>query len=227
MGGERKVGLANEKCISGSPFTLLIPACPKMRDQTNPLFTPELADMEWKADDWPQDFKWSESAASVLKLIDQYFSAVARPQRFTNVHHCSECRAHDDELSVRPRMELRRSDLGGPGWDPINFTSPQGVAYLMPALARYAMAPDFWPNLGWYADQMALHLVLDGNNNRLVTFCSPEQRTAISLMISWMIENRAGDLDRYALEDQWLRAFDVWQPERQTNEADERPVSGK
>jgi hypothetical protein len=164
--------------------------------------------MEWKADGWPQDFSWSESAVAVLQQIDRSFSTVERPEHFTNVDHCSECREHDEELSARARMELRRSDLGGPGWDPITFASPQGVAHLMPALARYTMAPDFWPNPGWYADQMAFHLVLDGRDNRLVQFCNPEQRAAVSSMISWMIENRADDLAHQ--EDDWLLAFDIW-----------------
>jgi hypothetical protein len=172
------------------------------------VITLESAGMEWKADDWPQGFTWSESAVAILDQIDQCFSLVQRPVHFTDINHCAECREHDEELSARPRMELRRSDLGGPGWDPITFATPQGVAHLMPALARYCMAPDFWPDSGWYADQMAFHLV---HNGRLVQFFDPAQRAAVRSLIGWMIENRANDLTSHASEDDWLAALTVWE----------------
>ena len=166
--------------------------------------------MDWKPEGWPLDFSWDESAASVLHNIDKAFASVERPRHFTNVDHCPECREHDEELSARPRMELQRGDLGGPGWDPIAFTSPHGVMHLMPALARYAMAPDFWPDPGWYADQLGFHLVYDGPGNRLVEFCSIDQRTAVAAMIMWMIDHRSNDLARYCLDDTWLSAFEIW-----------------
>lgn len=166
---------------------------------------------EWNAEGWPPGFAWGEEAAGVLQVIDAAFIGVQRPSYFTNADHCPECCDHDLELKARPRTELRRGDLGNPGWDPISAASPQGIAYLMPAMARYAMAPDFWPDRGWYADQMVFHLAYDGHSNRLMHFCNPAQRRAVVSMIVWMIDHRAGDLADYHLADEWLKALEIWQ----------------
>jgi hypothetical protein len=157
-----------------------------------------------------QDFSWNETAASVLARIDMAFAPVHRPAHFTDVDHCFECRDHDEELSARPRPELLRSDLGSMCWDPVTASIPQGVAYLMPTLARYTMGPDLWAVPGWYAEQMAFHLTHGEQGNRLLRFFNEEQRAAVSVMIDWMIEERAEDLKSNCLEDDWLQARSLW-----------------
>ncbi len=123
--------------------------------------------MEHGAAQSAQDFSWSETAKIVLAQIDRAFSTVDLPVYFTNVDHCRECRDHHEELSARPRAELLRSDLGHMSWDPITFAIPQGVAYLMPTLARYTMGP---VDQEWYAEQMVLHLTYEEESNRLLLF---------------------------------------------------------
>jgi hypothetical protein len=49
--------------------------------------------------------------ADILAEIDAAFAAVEQPEHFTD-----------------------------PGWDPIAFASPQGMAYYFPALARIALS---------------------------------------------------------------------------------------
>ncbi len=156
-----------------------------------------------------QDFCWGEVAAAVLKRIDRAFATVQRPAHFTDVDHCFECFEHDEELSARPREQLLRSDLGLVGWDPITVATPQGVAYLMPTLARYTMGPDLWPERDWYAEQMAFHLTHDEKSNRLFRFFDEDQRSAVLGVIDWMLDERADDLRN--LKDYWLLARSIWQ----------------
>ncbi|MDR6513038.1 hypothetical protein J2792_003926 [Novosphingobium capsulatum] len=167
--------------------------------------------LTWQIDDLPPGFAWDGEAEKVLQLVDGAFAPIERPVHFTDVGHCCECLEHDKELKARPRMALRRADLGHAGWDPVCFTSVQGVAYLMPALARYTMAPDFWPDREWYAVQMVSHLTFDGPDNRLVHSFDVEQKEAIAALIAWCIAHRAEDLAHYGDVDAWLSAAEIWQ----------------
>jgi len=167
--------------------------------------------LTWQPDDLPQGFAWDAEAAQVLRLVDEAFAPIERPVHFTNVDHCSECREHDEELKARPRMALRRADLGHVGWDPICFTSAQGVAHLMPALARFTMAPDFWPDLDWYASQMVFHLTHDGPDNRPLHSYDTAQKAAIAAMIAWLSVHRAEAIAHYGSQDDWRQAASIWQ----------------
>ena len=166
--------------------------------------------MEMRAEGWPADFAWDAEAASVLDRIDRAFGPVARPTTFTDVNHCCECREHDEELSVRPRMELQRADLGGAAWDPICFTSAQGVAYLFPILARYAMAPSLWPDWDWYGEQMVFHLRSQKPQDDILSLCTGEQRAAVAGMIAWIIAHRVAEIEDYHSTDDWLDAARLW-----------------
>ena len=166
--------------------------------------------MKMKAAGWPKDFVWDGSAIKILDKVDSAFSNVERPVYFTDVNHCSECREHHDELSARPRMELQRSDLGDCGWDPLCFTSAEGIAYLFPLLARYSMAPSFWPDHDWYGDRLAFHLTYEEQGNRFYRSCNSTQRSAVAGMIAWITENRTDEIELYFSDDEWLHAWRVW-----------------
>lgn len=166
--------------------------------------------MKMKAADWPTGFVWDAGAISALDKIDEAFGEVERPAYFTDVNHCPECLEHHEELSRRPRMELQRADLGTMGWDPLSFTSAQGIAYLFPLLARYSMAPSLWPNYDWYGDQMCFRLTYQSQNNSFYRSCNSAQRSAVAGMVAWIIENRTNEIELYLSEDEWLDAWSVW-----------------
>ena len=132
--------------------------------------------MKMKAAGWPKDFVWDGGAVEVLDKVDSAFSNVERPVYFMDVIHCPECREHHEELSARPRMELQRADLGHWGWDPPSFTNAEGIAYLFLLLARYSMAPSFWPDHDWYGAQLAFHLTYE--EHHFCRRCNPTQRSA-------------------------------------------------
>ena len=78
--------------------------------------------------------------ASILASIDTEFGNLLRPEHFTNHAHCCECAEHDELLRSRDRDTLRVEDVCNPGWDPLCFCSPEGLAYFFPSLARFALA---------------------------------------------------------------------------------------
>jgi hypothetical protein len=159
---------------------------------------------------WPEDFAWDAGAISVLNDIDLAFGNCERPVYFTDVNHCCECREHHEELSEHPTMELRRSNLGSAAWDPICFTSAQGKAHLFPILARYSMAPSFWPEYDWYGTQLVFHLTSGGQYNEFWQSCDAEQRLAVVRMIEWIIEHRKDEIDLYLDDHDWLAAWQLW-----------------
>lgn len=148
----------------------------------------------------------------VLGVIDKAFGGTERPTHFTDFEHCRECAEHDATLLARPREQLRRRDLGTPGWDPVTFTSAQGIAYLMPSLARFALARGGSEH-GWYGDQLAWHLSYHGRANRLYEACSSEQRAAVLSLLEHMVTSRSETITSNCCEREYREALEVWRSE--------------
>jgi len=147
--------------------------------------------------------------ADVLAEIDAAFGSASRPEHFTNYEHCCECAEHDELLRSRTRETLQIADVGNPGWDPICFTSPEGFAYYLPALARLALAPPS-PDYGWYADQLLFHLYSGFKDNAYYRHCSAKERAAVAHLLEHLIETRAALIDEYVASDEFLRCHELW-----------------
>ena len=125
----------------------------------------------------------------VLRLVEAAFADVPRPEHFTNFTHCEECAEHDELLRSRDCSNLNVSDVGNPGWDPLCFSSGQGIAYFMPALARLALAPPTY-DFGWYGSQLLFHLGREERTNQLFAFCNAEQRAAVLALLRQYSQNQ-------------------------------------
>jgi len=147
--------------------------------------------------------------AAVMAQIDAAFGAIEPPEHFTNFTHCCECAEHDDLLRSRNRETLRIEDVGNPGWDPLCFTSSQGIAYYFPALARLALSPPVY-GYGWYADQLLFHLYSGFRDNEFFRYCNPQQRAAVATFLSHIIESRAALVDELTSCDEFLRCYELW-----------------
>jgi hypothetical protein len=157
-----------------------------------------------------------EADAKALTAIDKAFGSTERPEHFTNYVHCCECAEHDELLRSRTRETISIEDVGNPGWDPICFTSPHGIAYFFPALARLALAAPTCTH-GWYADQLLFHLYQGFKENTFYQFCNPTQRAAVSQLLAHIIENRTSLVEKYAASDEFLRCYELWSDIRQTS----------
>ena len=147
--------------------------------------------------------------ARVLTEIDIAFGEAPRPAHFTNYRHCCECADHDARLRARDRVSLTIADVGNPGWDPLCFITPSGMAYYFPTLARLALdLPD--ARHGWYADQLLFHLYSGYRYNAFFQFCNVAQRTAVARLLALLIETRTALIDDAGAADEWLRCWDLW-----------------
>lgn len=148
----------------------------------------------------------------ILQSVQQAFAGCRRPEHFTDYMHCEECAEHDEVLRSRDVGTLRIEDVGNPGWDPISFTSPEGFAYYLPALARLTLAEPVEPH-GWYGVQLLFHLRHDGRQNRRLLACTSEQRRAIVDFLQHLVGTRAALADSYCSTDDLFQALEIWSDE--------------
>jgi len=147
--------------------------------------------------------------AEILSLIDAAFLSVEKPEHFTNFTHCDECAEHDELLRSRERESLQIEDVGNIGWQPISFSSPQGVAYFLPALARLALSEPTY-NYGWYGDTLEIHLSAKGEENSLLAYCNPEQRQAVAALLGHLNTSRASLDERMTSEQEMRTTQALW-----------------
>lgn len=159
---------------------------------------------------WPL---W-EADQPVLREIDQAFGDVPKPEHFTEYTHCSECKEHDNTLRMKPRETLRREDLGNAGWDPVTFSSADGIGYLFPALARFALLPDAWRTHSWYGGQLISHLSYEAGSNRFLAWCSTRQASAVYNLLRHLAATRLHTIECYGDEERLRVALDAWRPQK-------------
>lgn len=147
--------------------------------------------------------------AQILQKIQSAFAERQRPEHFTNYTHCEECAEHDQVLRSRDVHSLRIEDVGNPGWDPICFTSPEGFAYYLPALARLALAQPAQPH-GWYGPQLFFHLSHDGCKNQRFLACTRGQRRVMADYLRHLIETTAALVEGYGCTDDLFQAVEIW-----------------
>ena len=148
----------------------------------------------------------------VLRLVSEAFELVEKPDHFTDFTHCEECRDHDVTLRAKTRETISRQDLGTDGWDPISYSSAEGMGYLFPALAKSALLPYHWVwrDHEWYGRQLLWHLSYDGLHNKFLVWCSPAQRTAVAALLRHLLETRAQDISAHVLDSEFVAALDLW-----------------
>ncbi len=149
---------------------------------------------------------------AILHRIYGVFESVPKPEHFTNFEHCSECKEHDDTLRGATRETIKRESLGVGGWDPIGFSSGEGVAYYFPALARFALLPHILPEHDWYGAQLLSHLAESGQNAHFLVWCSPSQHSAVYAFIEHMAATRADSISNYICDDDLQAALSAWAP---------------
>jgi len=132
--------------------------------------------------------------SSVLAEIDAAFGSTTRPQQFTVQDGDPECMDHDALLSSRTPSTLSLKDVGNVCWDPLCECLPAGIAYLFPALARFALARPTESGY-WYGGQLIFHLSYDGANNRFLHHCSQCHRAAVASLLAHIIESRHVEID--------------------------------
>ena len=146
----------------------------------------------------------------ILAELDSAFGGCPRPEHFTDFRHCCECAEHDALLLLRDRETLRLEDVGNAGWDPLCFTSAEGLLYYMPALGRLALDPP-GELTDWYVPQLHFHLTYDGANNRILRAASPAQRLAVVRLLRHILTTRDAMCQDWDCRDDLLGALALWE----------------
>lgn len=132
-----------------------------------------------------------------------------KPAYFGNPKHCCECAEHEETLSSADVSSIGLEQLGNPGWDPLCFSSPEGLMYYMPALIRLTVDTIDNPR-EFYLDQMLFHLIKDGPGNSLVSACDERQRKFIADFLAFLIENHSASIDAGMVAEEIVRAHEIW-----------------
>lgn len=133
-----------------------------------------------------------------------------KPVHFTNYEHCCECAEHDETLLAYDIDSIGLRQLGHPSWDPLCFSSAEGLMYYMPALVRLTIDTIDNPQ-ETYLEQMLFHLIQDGESNRLVSACSKEQREFIAGFLEYLIEHHSTRIEAGVFDsDNILKAHEIW-----------------
>jgi hypothetical protein len=159
---------------------------------------------------WPT----AEADEAILKRVHSAFESVPKPEHFTDYIHCCECNEHNDVLRAATRETIKREALGSMGWDPITFSSAEGIAYYFPMLARFALLPDFWTGqYDWYGVQILWCLARDGKENQFLKWCSSAQRDVAYAFIEHMATTRGEAIKNNCASDEELQAaLSAWAP---------------
>jgi hypothetical protein len=148
--------------------------------------------------------------AEVIASLDAAFGNCARPEHFTDYQHCCECAEHDELLRSRDRRSLQLHDVGNPGWDPLCFTSAEGLLYFIPRLGRLALSlPE--PGFDWYAPQLHFHLTYEGPENRILRAATRTQRAAVVTLLRHIVQTRRTLCEEWACRDDLLAAAELWE----------------
>ena len=142
----------------------------------------------------------------ILREAIKLFEDVPRPEHFTDYTHCCECAEHDETLRGESIATLSYDSLR-PGWDPLCFITPEGFQYYFPALVRLALEGT---GENYFIDQLVFHLELDGKRNTRYLQFTPEQRSFVVKLLSYLVETRAGEIEKNLDSDALFRTMEVW-----------------
>lgn len=134
---------------------------------------------------------------------------VSKPEHFTNHRHCCECAEHHETLLAHNVDSISISELGKPGWDPLCFSSAEGILYYMPAMIRLTL--DTINTMEeMYLEQLLFHLTYKADENRVLKACGEEQRKFIARFFDYLNENYNSQIQNCGCSDVLLKAREIW-----------------
>ena len=144
---------------------------------------------------------------NLLEEAIELFGNTPRPEHFTDFTHCCECSEHDETLR-KETLETLSYDCVRPGWDPLCFISPEGFQYYFPALVRLALEGT---GDTYFIDQLIFHLALDGKRNSRYLKFTPEQRSYVVRLLSYIVETRPDEIEENFDSDALFRTIEIWE----------------
>lgn len=146
----------------------------------------------------------------MISELGAAFAACERPEHFTDFAHCCECAEHDALLRSRDLHSLAIEDVGNPGWDPLCFTSAEGLLCYLPALGRLAL-DEATEDVDWYVPQLLFHLTYERGKNRILRAVTPAQRRAVVRLLRHIVATRGELCEQWSCREDLLAAIELWE----------------
>ncbi len=141
----------------------------------------------------------------IIKLIDQAFSDVEKPDHFTNYGHCNECFEIDRYFIERSEDPFRDGDPG----DRICFLLSHAFKYLMPHFIRYGFS---YTDSAFFDELVTFYLgvsLLKEGEDRLSEF-SYKQLTATYKFVEYSLSNHREQFLRDGLTIKEINQIVEW-----------------
>ncbi len=160
----------------------------------------------------------------VILLVESAFARVKRPEHFTDYNHCEECKEHDKLLRSRDRATIRVSDGDNPGWNPLDFITPEGFLYYFPSLAKLALSKEgeaFLINFVPFHLCDALTNKKGHHSHRWLAVLNKQQCTAILKYVRYVAKTKRDIMTPYgAYPEELDRAVAFWSTECKSHESE-------
>ena len=114
------------------------------------------------------------------KFIDDtylLFKLFEKPKYSTDIHHCEECREHNNEIANINRRELSLKQIGDECWGISSFLTPEAMAYYLPRFIELAVSfqkENGSPYMCLFLNQIGLH-----SDSEQFSLLSIKQRQAV------------------------------------------------
>ncbi|MDG9667785.1 hypothetical protein ONV78_08585 [Hahella sp. CR1] len=137
------------------------------------------------------------------------FESFEKPDLATNIHHCDECRDHNDEVNRADRRDLSPEQVGTVCWGISSFLTPQAMGYYIPRLIELAVTgrndKDGDPYMCLFLNQIGLN-----SGSEQFSLFSNEQRLAVRDSLEILKSNYLEILEEHCWEDEIDNAIIQW-----------------
>ena len=137
------------------------------------------------------------------------FGSFDKPVLATDIHHCEECRDHNDEVGGTDRRRLTPEQIGTACWGISSFLTPQAMGYYIPRFMELAVTAendkDGVPYMCLYINQIGLH-----SDSEQFSLFSIEQRLAVHNSLVILKDLHLQTLTEHCWEDEIDTAINQW-----------------
>lgn len=137
------------------------------------------------------------------------FESFEKPEFSTDIHHCEECRDHNDEVGGVDRRALSPEQIGTACWGISSFLTPRAMGYYIPRLIELAVTAkndkDGDPYMCLFINQIGLN-----SDSEQFSLFSSKQRLAVRNSLEIIKRDYLQTITEYCWEDEIDNAITQW-----------------
>lgn len=147
--------------------------------------------------------------ADFVESTYNLFSSFNKPLQATDIHHCEECRDHNDEINEANRRELSPEQIGTVCWGISAFLTPEAMGYYIPRLSELAVTgqndKEGTPYMCMFINQIGLN-----SQSMQFSLFSKEQRQAVCTSLIILKSHHISTLAEHCWDDDVDTAINRW-----------------